>query len=350
MPDALLHLGMIGCGYWGPNLLRSFAQQDGVRVKAVADPAPERRAFVTKAYPQVAVLEDHAALLADPSITAVLVATPATTHYALTRQALEAGKDVFVEKPLAMRTDEAVALTRLAAERGRILMVGHTFLFNEAVRELKRRIDAGELGRLYYLYSQRLNLGIVRGDINAAWNLAPHDISIGNFLLGETPVRVTANSVQALQPEAPRLDDVVFMSLTYPSGVVMHCHVSWLDPRKARTMTVVGDKKMIVYDDVAQDKLQIFDRGITRGDPVPEEQATDFARFKMITRAGDLLVPNLRVPEPLQVEAQHFIECVRLRRTPLTDGHNGVAVTAVLEAVDLSLARGGAPVDIPIPL
>ena len=349
MTDSILHIGMIGCGYWGPNLLRNFAQQDGVRVKTVADRVAERRAFVTKGYPTVATVEDHQELLKDPEITAVIVATPAATHYALTKEVLEAGKDAFVEKPLAMKTEEAVELTRLAAERGRILMVGHTFLFNEAVRDLKRRIDAGELGKLYYLYSQRLNLGIVRGDINAAWNLAPHDVSIGNYLLGETPARVSASSVQALQPEAPRLDDVVFLTLTYPSGVVMHCHVSWLDPRKSRTMTVVGDKKMIIYDDVAQDKLQIFDKGITRGERVPEEQATDFARFKMITRAGDLLVPNLRVPEPLQVEAKHFIACVKERKTPLTDGHNGVAVTAVLEAADLSLARGGAPVDIQIP-
>ena len=173
---------------------------------------------------------------------------------------------------------------------------------------------------------------------------------IGNYLMGDNPVRVAASSVQALQPGAPhRLDDVVFMSLTYPSGAVMHTHVSWLDPRKTRTMTVVGDKKMIVYDDVAQDKLHIYDKGITKGDPVPEEQASDFARHRMITRAGDLLVPNLRIPEPLSVEAKHFLHCLRTREAPLTDGYNGIAVTAVLEAVDLSLARGGAPVDVDIP-
>lgn len=349
MSDAPLQIGMIGCGYWGPNLLRNFAKLEGAQVKMVADRSEERRKFVRDGYPQVQTVEDAQRVLEDDEIRAVIVATPADTHAALARQVLEAGKDVFVEKPLAMKTSEAVALTELAQDKGLILMVGHTFLYNEAVRTLKRHIDSGDLGKIYYLYSQRLNLGIVRSDINASWNLAPHDISIGNYLVGETPIRVAASGVQALQPEAPRLDDVVFMSLTYPSGVVMHTHVSWLDPRKIRTMTVVGDKKMIVYDDVAQDKLQIYNKGITRGERVPEEQASDFARHKMITRAGDLLVPNLRIPEPLSVEAKHFLQCVRTRQTPVTDGHNGIAVTAVLEAVDLSLARGGAPVDIEIP-
>ncbi len=349
MSDAPLQIGMIGCGYWGPNLLRNFAKLDDVRVKTVADQSEDRRNFVAANYPGIQTVEDAQTVLDDPEITAVIVATPADTHAALARKVLEAGKNAFVEKPLAMKTEEAVALTKLAEEKGRILMVGHTFLYNGAVREIKRRIDAGELGKVYYMYSQRLNLGIVRSDINAAWNLAPHDISIGNYLVGETPIRVTANSVQALQPEAERLDDVVFMTLTYPSGVVMNTHVSWLDPRKTRTMTVVGDKKMIVYDDVAQDKLHIYDKGITKGDPVPMEQATDFARHKMITRAGDLLVPNFKMPEPLATEAKHFVHCLRTREAPLTDGHNGIAVTAVLEAVDKSLALGGAPVDINIP-
>ncbi len=281
-------LGMIGCGYWGPNLLRNYAQLDGVRVKAVADRMPERRAFLAKSYPGVAVVDDGEAILRDPEIEAVVVATPAATHARLVGEALDAGKDVFVEKPLAMSTEDAVRLARLAESRGRILMVGHTFLFNEAVRELKRRIDRGDLGNLHYLYSQRLNLGIVRSDVNASWNLAPHDVSIANYLLGQDPIRVSASGVRALQPEAERLDDVVFLSILYPNDVVMHAHVSWLDPRKVRTMTVVGDRKMIVYDDVSSDKLYIYDKGITRGDPVPEEQPDNFARFKMITRAGDL--------------------------------------------------------------
>lgn len=343
---------MIGCGYWGPNLLRNLHKNPDLDVVAVADADPARRTALASGYPGLRLETDGAAILADEDIDAVVIATPAASHGPLVRAALEAGKDVFVEKPLSLFTEEAEALVALAEERGRILMVGHTFLFNEAVRELKRRLDAGELGRPYYIYSQRLNLGIVRSDVNAAWNLAPHDVSIANYLLDETPIRARASGVLALQPDVSaerRLDDVVFLTLEYPSGVVLHGHVSWLDPRKTRTMTVVGDKKMIVYDDVAQDKLHIYDKGITRQDPVPEEQANDFARHRMITRAGDLLVPNLRVPEPLSVEVAHLAECLRTRATPLSDGRSGVAVTAALEAVERSLALGGAPVDIPSP-
>jgi predicted dehydrogenase len=335
-------LGMIGCGYWGPNLLRNYVALESVRVKSVADRAPDRRRFVEKNYPQVALCDEGAEVIADPEITAVVIATPAGTHAALAKAALLAGKDVFVEKPLALKTSEAIELAQIADREHRVLMVGHTFIFNAAVRELKRRIDAGDLGKIHYLYSQRLNLGIVRDDVNAAWNLAPHDISIGRYLLGKDPVSVSASGVRALQPEA-KLDDVVFMSLAFESGVVMNIHVSWLDPNKVRTMTVVGDKKMIVYDDVSEDKLRIYDKGITRGDPVPVEQPTTFARFKMIQRAGDLLIPNIRVPEPLQEECKHFASCLVSRERPLTDAWAGVAVTATLEAADRSLQRGGAP-------
>lgn len=342
-------LGMIGCGYWGPNLLRNYAALENARVKAVADQSEDRRKFVAKNHPSVALVKDGEEIIADPEISAVIIATPAASHGVLVKRALEAGKDVFVEKPLSLSTQEGAELAKLADEKRRILMVGHTFIYNAAVRDLKRRIDAGELGKIHYLYSQRLNLGIVRSDVNASWNLAPHDVSIGRYLLGADPISVTANGVRALQPEAERLEDVVFLALTYPNDVVMHVHVSWLDPRKVRTMTVVGDKKMIVYDDVSDDKLLIYDKGITRGDPVPVEQPTTFARFKMIQRAGDLLIPNLRVPEPLQEECKHFVSCLISRERPLTDGWSGVAVTAVLEAADRSLALRGAPVEVSIP-
>jgi predicted dehydrogenase len=336
-------LGMIGCGYWGPNLLRNYLAVDNLRVKTVADQAADRRRFVEKNHPLVRLADDGEEVLRDPEITAVVIATPAASHAQLVERALVAGKDVFVEKPLALTTEEAVKLARLADQERRVLMVGHTFLFNAAVRELKRRITAGELGKIHYLYSQRLNLGIVRSDVNASWNLAPHDLSIGNYLLDATPLSISANGVRALQPEAERLEDVVFLTVAYPRDVVMHVHVSWLDPRKVRTMTVVGDKKMIVYDDVSEDKLLIYDKGITRGDAVPVEQPTNFARFKMITRAGDLTIPNIRVPEPLFEECKHFASCLHTRERPITDGWAGVAVTAALEAADRSLAKGGAP-------
>lgn len=339
-------IGMIGCGYWGPNLLRNYVAHRSVHVKSVADVDPKRRAFVSATYPEVALFESCDQILSDPEISAVVIATPAASHAELVNRALKAKKDVFVEKPLATSTEEGVALARLADAEERILMVGHTFLYNEAVRELKRRIDAGEVGNLHYLYSQRLNLGIVRSDVNASWNLAPHDLSIGSYLLGSNPISVTANGICALQP---KVEDVVFLTLQYPNRVTMHLHVSWLDPRKVRTMTVVGDRRMIVYDDVSDDKLRIYDKGITRENPAPEEQATNFARFRMITRAGDLTIPNIRVPEPLSVETEHFVHCLETRQRPLTDAWSGVAITATLEAVDRSLKRGGTPERVEIP-
>ena len=342
-------IGLIGCGYWGPNLLRNLNSFDDVTVVAVADRSPERRDFVQKTYPHINTIEEGEDVINNPDIDAVFVATPAATHAVVARQALEAGKDVFVEKPLALRTEDAIELTRLAKKKDKILMVGHSFLYNAAVNDLKRRIDDGELGNLYYLYSQRLNLGIVRPDVDAAWNLAPHDVSIGCYLLNSKPVQVTAKGIRALQPGPDGLDDVVFMSVTYENGVVMHIHVSWLDPQKVRRMTVVGDRQMIVYDDVSPDKIRIYDKGIIKGDAVPMEQPSDFARFKMITRAGDLHVPNVKVPEPLKVQCRHFIECVTNRTTPRSDGHNGVMVTAVLEAAQRSAKEAGAPVNIEIP-
>jgi predicted dehydrogenase len=342
-------LGMIGCGYWGPNLLRNYAALDGAQLKVVADQSEERRRYVSKSYPQVQVVEDGETVLADPEVSAVVIATPAASHAALVRKALSRGKDVFVEKPLSLTTAEGAEIARIADRERKIVMVGHTFLYNGAVRELKRRITSGEVGKIHYIYGQRLNLGIVRSDVNASWNLAPHDVSIARYLLDADPISVSANGVRALQPEAERLEDVVFLSMRYANDVVVHIHVSWLDPRKVRTMTVVGDKKMIVYDDVSDDKLLIYDKGITRGDPVPVEQPTNFARFKMITRAGDLTIPNLRVPEPLQEECKHFVSCLASRERPLTDAWSGVAVSAVLEAADRSLSNGGAPEPVEIP-
>lgn len=339
-------IGLIGCGYWGPNLLRNYDALDDVTVKVVADRSEERRGFVAKNYPHIATTAEGDAVLDDPDITAVAIATPAATHGDWVRRALDAGKDVFVEKPLSLDATEAFDLARLADAKGRILMVGHSFLYNAAVRDLKRRIDEGEVGNVHYLYSQRLNLGIVRSDVDAAWNLAPHDVSIGCYLLGASPTRVTSRGIRALQAD---LDDVVFMSLTFPGDVVMHIHVSWLDPQKVRRMTVVGDRRMIVYDDVSTDKLRIYDKGIVKGDAVPVEQPTDFARFKMITRAGDLTIPNLKVPEPLSIQARHFVDCLRDRSRPLTDGFNGAVVTAVLEAAARSAREGGAPMHVEIP-
>ncbi|MBI4821358.1 MAG: Gfo/Idh/MocA family oxidoreductase [Deltaproteobacteria bacterium] len=346
-PPSTPRLAMIGCGYWGPNLLRNLRSLPGAKLVTVADAAEARRMWVGKQYPGLETRADAEAVLEDPNIDAVVIATPSATHGRLVKDALLAGKDVFVEKPLSLSGAEANELASLAVATGRVLMVGHTFLYNAAVRDLKRRIDGGELGNVYYLYSQRLNLGIVRSDVNVAWNLAPHDVSIGCYLLGQEPDEVSACGVTALQAS---VEDVVFLTMSFPSGARMNVHVSWLDPRKVRRLTVVGDKKMIVYDDVADEKITIYDKGITKEERVPVEQPTDFARFKMVTRAGDVTIPNLTVPEPLTEECKHFIDCVTHRKRPISDGFEGARVSRVLEAVDKSLAARGAPVKVAPPL
>src|SRR5688572_12918688 len=255
----MITVAQIGCGYWGPNLLRNLNGLADCRVKYVVDASPDRRAFVTKNYPSVETLPDMRTALGDPGIDAVVIATPAATHAALAAEALVAGKHTFVEKPLAMSTAEVDGLASVAAERRLVLMAGHTFMYNAAVRYLRELVTSGALGDIYYIYTQRLNLGVVRQDVDALWNLAPHDISIVNYLLGAAPESVIATGTDYLQPG---IADVVFMQMQYPGKIRASVHVSWLDPNKVRRMTVVGSRKMVVYDDVADDKIAIYDKGI----------------------------------------------------------------------------------------
>jgi predicted dehydrogenase len=264
----------------------------------------------------------------------VVIATPAATHYALTKAALTAGKHVLVEKPVAMSIAEADEL--VAASAGRVLMVGHTFLYNAAVRHLKKLIDAGELGTLYYVYSQRLNLGQVRSDVNAWWNLAPHDVSVLLYLRdGALPARVSARGVDSLRPG---VEDVVFATLTWSDRVAANVHVSWLDPSKVRKMTIVGSRKMVVYDDVSEDKIVVLDKGVDRVPRAGERMDYDEPdRYQLVQRAGDVWLPRIDFPEPLKVEVAHFLECIRTGSTPLTDGRHARDVVAVLEAGQRSL-------------
>src|SRR6266550_6533125 len=237
-------VGQIGCGYWGPNLLRNFSAQSGCWVKLVADTNDERLAYVAANFPRTRTVRDIESVLADPEIDAVIISTPAASHYQMTKQALECGKHVFVEKPLATSTALADELVTLAAAKNKTLMAGHTFLYNAAVRYVKKLLDDGELGQVYYIYSQRLNLGQVRSDVNAWWNLAPHDVSILLYLMNDTlPVSVSAHGISYIQPG---IEDVVFATLTWASGVTAHIHVSWLDPGRVRKMSIVGSRKMVV--------------------------------------------------------------------------------------------------------
>lgn len=332
-------IAQIGCGYWGPNVLRNFSSQQNCWVKFVADINPERQAYVKNNFPRSEAVGDYAELLADPEVDAVIVATPASSHYAIAKQALESGKHVFVEKPLATNVADAEALVALAASKSRILMAGHTFLYNPAVRYAKSLLDNNELGQLYYIYSQRLNLGQVRSDVNAWWNLAPHDVSILLYLMkDELPVSVSAVGVSYIQPG---IEDVVFATLKWASGVIGHIHVSWLDPGKVRKMTLVGSRKMVSYDDVGDDKIAVFDKGVDRVPKIGERMDYDQAgSYQLIHRTGDIWLPRVDFKEPLKLEAAHFLECLRDGKTPLTGPKHARDVVAVLEATQTALHSG----------
>jgi predicted dehydrogenase len=324
-------------------LVRNFAAAEGCQLLAVCDLDPARLATVRRSYPAIRTTECFAELLEDPRLAGIALATPVDTHYPLARQALEAGKGVFVEKPLARSVPECEELIRLAGERDLVLMVGHTFEYNAAVRWVDERIERRELGEIYYIYSQRLNLGVVRRDVNAMWNLAPHDVAIALRWLKQMPAAVNARGYTYLQEG---IEDVVYLNLEFADGVAVHIHVSWLDPGKVRRITVVGSKKMVVYDDVSTEaKIQVFDKGIDRqhiGGSLGEFDS--FGKFQLIQRAGDVLIPRLDFAEPLRLECGHFVECLAHRRRPLTDGENGLRVVRVLEAASRSLAQGGASV------
>ena len=272
-------------------------------------------------------------MLADSSVEAVAIATPARTHYEITRRALEAGKHVLVEKPLTMNLSEGAELVRLAAERQLTLMVGHVFEYNPAVRYIKAALEQGELGDVYYLYSRRVNLGRVQSDVNALWSIAPHDISIALYLLGEMPEAVRCQGASCL---SGAVEDVIFLTLSFPHNILCHIHASWLDPSKTREMTVVGSRKMIVYDDVSTEgKVRVYDKGAFRKGDVT------YGDFQYKLHSGDILIPRLDMREPLQEECAHFVECVRRRVRPLTDGENGLRVLRVLSAGQRSLDEDG---------
>lgn len=337
-----MNVGIIGVGYWGPNLVRVFSGFASIGKIEICDLNNNNLNKIRKMFPDIKVYNDYYFILNNPEIDAVVIATPAATHFEIGKKALMHGKHVFIEKPLALSVKECEELVAIAENKKRILMVGHTFLYNSAVRFLKEYIDTGEMGSLYYIYSQRLNLGRVRNDINAMWNFAPHDISIILYLIGQSPVAVDARGFSYLQEG---IEDVVFITLYFPEKRCAHIHVSWLDPNKVRRMTIVGQNKMAVYDDVLIDeKIKIFDKGISRKN-ISESLggAVDFGEFQLIQRAGDVFIPKLEFQEPLKAEASHFIECIEKKTVPLTDGLHGLEVVKILECAQRSLKNNGIP-------
>lgn len=339
----MVNVGLIGCGYWGPNLLRNFVDYPDSEVKMVAELDEERISYIQQKYPEIRTTKDYHDLFCD-SIDAVVIATQPTTHYRFAKEALENGKHVLVEKPLAKSIAEAEDLVRIAEDRNLKLMVGHTFEYNEAVRELKRQIGSGTVGKPYYLYSQRLNFGIVRKDVNALWNLAPHDVSILIYLLDAMPEAVSCRGYDFIQRG---IDDVIFMVMHFPNNIIAHVQVSWLDPSKVRKMTVVGSEKMIIYNDMDDHKIQIYDKGI-KVQNIEDSLGPydDFGKYQLIKQAGDVSFPKIDFKEPLQEECGDFISSIVQDKQPLANGENGLRVVKVLQTAQDSINLNGVTLDI----
>lgn len=338
----MTNLALIGYGYWGKNLFRCFSQTSNSKLEVCCEPESSRHTGIRLKHPTIAHIDTSLKqTLSRPEIDAVVIATPAGMHYEQTKAALEHGKHVFVEKPLATSEKQATELLKLARKKSVKLFVGHTFIYNDAVRWVKNYLQSGELGELYYVYMQRLALGRVRQDVNALWNLAPHDFSILHYWFDELPKTVSASGVSMLQKG---IDDISFVSLEFPSGRFAHVHVSWLDPSKTRKAVIVGSKKMLVYDDTSLDrKITVYDKGVDKEhiqDTCSEKAFDNFYQFTLIQRAGDILIPKINFREPLQVEAQHFVDCINQDLLPLTDGSSGVAVVKMLEAADKARLSG----------
>lgn len=314
----MLTFGQIGVGYWGPNLLRNLVMNKKCRVKTVVDLSKERQNYVQGLYPAVQVTDDVDKVFSDPGIDAVVIATPVKTHFELAMKALEAGKHILVEKPMATNVAHVDEIGRMAQQKERVVMSGHTFLYNAAVRYVKSLIDAGELGDIRYIYSQRLNLGRIRSDVDALWNFAPHDISIIQYWLDDPePISVVKRGVDYIQE---KIDDVVFMNIRYPKKLMANIHVSWLDPRRLRQMTVVGSKKMVIYDNDAEHKIMIYDKGIDRKAVLGKDMDYDSPRVQSFShREGDVILPKIDFPEPIKVEIEHFMDCIE-NGTPCLSG------------------------------
>ncbi len=335
----MTNLAVIGCGYWGSNLIRNIHEIPQAYLHTCCDQDAKIRDHTRQLYPYTRVCEDCSVIFSDPDIRGVLIATPAGTHFDLAKKALESGKDVFVEKPLCLTSLQAEELNSLARQRGLIIMVGHVFLYNPAVVKLREYVQREELGEVYYLYSARVSLGRFRTDANAMWNLAPHDISIMSYVLNEP---VTAASARGVSYIMKGIQDVVFVTLYFPNQRMGEIHVSWLDPGKRRTMTVVGSQKMIVYDDLDNEaKLKIYDKGITMQDPYDS-----FGEFQFKLRSGDIYIPKIDMKEPIRLEMLHLLECMQTRKAPLTDGEHGLQVIRVLEAAQKSLDNNGERVEV----
>ena len=334
----MIRVAVVGAGHWGPNLLRNFHNPPASEVLWVADRDENRLEQVQARYPGVRVTSDAAHVFDDDDVDAVVIATPTTTHYELVRAALEAGKHVLVEKPITTDTAEAEELCELSDTRGKVLMVGHVFVYNAGVRRVREYLDDGVLGRVFYISMVRTNLGPIRVDVNAAWDLASHDISIANYWLDSEPISATATGGSWINAG---IEDAVFATLRYPNDVLVNLHSSWLNPRKSRDITVVGDRSMLTLDDMnLNEPLRIYDKSVT-DDTFKAPFVDTFASFRASVREGGISIPKVALGEPLRAECDHFLECIREERKPDTGGREALAVVRALEAIARSTANNG---------
>ena len=335
----MVNLGIIGCGHWGINLVRNFLQTDNCTIKAVCESSPARRDYVKDIYENINIIPDHRVLLEDKEIDAVVISTPAVSHYNLAKSFLLAGKHTFVEKPLSLNYANAQELVELAGSKKKVLMAGHTVIYNEGTKMVKEIINSGEIGEIYYIYASRLNLGKVKSDINVMWNLAPHDVSVILYLLERKPISVSAKGLSYIQNN---IEDVVYLNIAFENNINAQIHLSWLDPNKKREITIVGSKKMLVYDDISDERIKIYDKGIDKQNKNEFlGEYTNFGEYQLIQRAGEVVIPKVNLNEPLRNECQHFIDCVIENKEPLTSGRTALEVVRILEKAELSLKEKG---------
>lgn len=326
-------VGIVGFGYWGPNLVRNYLECKNCVVKYICDRSSDQLKKAAMRYPSIEVTKHYKDLLDDPEVNAIVIATPISTHHTLGKEAIKHGKHVFIEKPLAGTSRQAEELVELAERKKVTLMVGHTFVYSPPVVKTKEIIESGELGDIYYISSSRVNLGLHQSDASVIWDLAPHDLSIIFYWLGEEPVSIHAFGRGCITPNIP---DVAFLNLNFPSGIVAEIQLSWLSPVKLRRTTVIGNKKMLLYDDTENvEKVKIFDHGVNYDNP------KSFGEFQLSYRTGDIVSPHLDNYEPLFAEASHFLECITTGKKPRTDGQSGLQVVKAVEKAEKSLVRNG---------
>jgi predicted dehydrogenase len=337
MGGSMINIAVVGAGAWGKNHIRVFSEIPNVRLKYICDQDPSKLSSLEKMYPQSKMVKDLGPILHDSEVRGVVITSSAASHYALSKEILSADQDVLVEKPMALSSEEADEMIEIAEKRGRILMVGHLLIYHSVVDRLKEMVASGELGKIYYIYTQRVNLGVIRHDENALLSFAPHDLSVILYLLEEEPIIVSSHGESYIQKG---IEDVVFLSLQFSDGKMANIHLSWLDPHKLRRVTIVGSKKMVVFDDMeTSEKLRVYDKGV-------KNLSYDTYGEYLSLRFGDITIPSIKMVEPLRAEAEHFIQCIESRKEPKTGGRDGLKVVKIIEAAQHSLKGKGTPISL----